>query len=270
MPSGARATVKRKVSSLSSFWRWLIARGLADSNPWRDQQLGKKKAGQRKGFDDDVLIKLLTGTYTDRYQVALFDLFRLALATGARSNELCSLQPQCMTRHSDGWWMTIEHGKTEAAQRIVPVHSCVDHIVKRRVAEGGKYLIDELEPGGPDRKRNWYFCKAFARYRKRVGVGARFSDFHALRKTFVAALEGADVQEPTVKLLIGHARNSMTFGVYSKGERVRLRETIDKLTYGDEVMRLLSAPLPDAHSLSPALVSHKHRRRDERKVLNRA
>ena len=53
-------------------------------------------------------------------------------------------------------------------------------------------------------------------------------------------MEGAGVSEPTVKLLIGHARTSLTFGHYSKGERVELRAAIDNLRYGDAVMEELS------------------------------
>ena len=37
-----RKTVQRYVSSLSSLWAWLEARGLAQDNPWLRQGVGKK------------------------------------------------------------------------------------------------------------------------------------------------------------------------------------------------------------------------------------
>ena len=248
IPSGrAKRTLKRKVSDLSQFWQWLITRGLAETNPWRDQLRNfKKTPANRKGLTDDELIKLLTGTYTEHYQSALYDLIRLALATGARQDELCALRPVDVDRHEDGLWLSIPEGKTEAAKRKVPLHSAVEGIVERRLAEGGEYLISGLTPGGPDKTRNWYLSKAYARYREKVGVTGRWRDFHALRKTFAEVMEGEGVQESTVALLIGHARHSMTFGVYSKGARVNLREVINKLTYAPEVMRLLSEPPPTA------------------------
>jgi hypothetical protein len=65
------------------------------------------------------------------------------------------------------------------------------------------------------------------------------SGFHALRNTFTEAMEAAEVPESTTKLLIGHKRASLTYGHYSKGERVKLRKTIEKLKYAPEVMRLI-------------------------------
>jgi hypothetical protein len=54
-------------------------------------------------------------------------------------------------------------------------------------------------------------------------------------------MEAAEVPESTTKLLIGHKRASLTFGHYSKGERVKLRKAIEKLKYPPEVMRLIRA-----------------------------
>ena len=60
--------------------------------------------------------------------------------------------------------------------------------------------------------------------------------FHSLRKTFTEAMEAAEVPETTIKLLIGHKRSSLTYGGYSKGERVKLRKVIRKLKYSHGVM----------------------------------
>jgi Domain of unknown function (DUF6538)/Phage integrase, N-terminal SAM-like domain len=38
----SRKTVKRYLSSLSSLWKWLMARGIANSNPWLGHGVGKK------------------------------------------------------------------------------------------------------------------------------------------------------------------------------------------------------------------------------------
>jgi hypothetical protein len=45
------------------------------------------------------------------------------------------------------------------------------------------------------------------------------------------------VPEPTVQLLVGHARHSLTYGRYSKGELVNLREAINQLRYSDDVAK---------------------------------
>jgi hypothetical protein len=52
-------------------------------------------------------------------------------------------------------------------------------------------------------------------------------------------MEAAGVPESTTKLIIGHKRPSLTYGHYSKGERVKLRDYINKLHYSRDVMRLI-------------------------------
>jgi hypothetical protein len=79
-----------------SLWRWLMARGVAGGNPWRGHDIGRKsKRGEtpRGGqWTDAGLKKLLTGTHTPQYTGTFHDLVRLALVTGARLDELCSLK----------------------------------------------------------------------------------------------------------------------------------------------------------------------------------
>jgi integrase len=260
----SRRTIKRIVSSLSAFWRWLVSRGQAQDNPWREHQLGHPKKGgyERRGFSDADLMKLLSGFYTERYGAVLHELIRLAVGTGARLDELCSLRSRDAEKREDGWWLTIIEGKTEAAERVIPVHSCMVPTVERLVAHQSAYLIDGLKPGGPDKKRSWYVSKAFRRYRERVGVVGPLRDFHALRNTFIEAMEAAEVPEPTVKLLVGHKRSSLTYGHYSKGTRVELRQAIEKLAYSAEVMQLLErAPPPrERPVLRRKSVASRHRK----------
>jgi integrase len=93
--------------------------------------------------------------------------------------------------------------------------------------------------GGPDNKRSWYVSKAYRRFRDEAGVSGRGEDFHALRHAFIEMMEGAEAAESTVKLLVGHKRTSMTYGHYSKGQRVKLRKVIGLLNYGPMVMKAL-------------------------------
>ena len=56
-------------------------------------------------------------------------------------------------------------------------------------------------------------------------------------------MEGAGVPVPIIQLLIGHSRKATmgTTAIYSKGERVNVRKTINKLHYSRAVMRLIAA-----------------------------
>lgn len=241
----SRKTAKRYVSSLSSLWIWLEARGLAEGNPWRGHNIGKgSKRGEtpnRKQWSDDALIKVLTGKYTPRYTTILHDLVRLALVTGARLDELCALKTHDVQRREDGWWISIREGKTKAAVRDVPVHNSAAHVLTRRCKGSHNYVFEGLVPGGPDNKRSWNVSKAFGHYTRTLNLGDQRQVFHSLRKTFTEAMEAAEVPESTTQIIVGHARPSLTYGHYSKGERVTVRESINKLHYASRVMRLIRA-----------------------------
>lgn len=156
---------------------------------------------------------------------------------------MCSLKRADVHRREDGYWLAITGGKTRAAKREIPLHPLAVDIIERRRDDNDEYLFAGLEPGGPDNKRSWYVSKAYGRFREQVGVSGDKEDFHALRNTFITCMEGRGVPESTVKLLVGHSRKgSMTYGHYSKGDRVPLREAIERLDYGTEVMKAIAAP----------------------------
>ena len=241
-----RKTAQRYVSSLSSLWSWLEARGLAQDNPWLRQGIGKKsKRGEtptRKQWTDEALVKVLSGTFTPRYNTILHDLMRLALVTGTRLDELCALKANDVHKREDGWWIEIQQGKTEAAVRKVPVHDSAVHVLERRKGSRG-FLFEGLVPGGPDKKRSWNVSKAFGHYTHTLDLKEERQTFHSLRNTFVEVMEGAEVPLSTIELIIGHARQSLALGGYSKGQRVQLREVINnKLHYAADVMRLIQTP----------------------------
>lgn len=243
----SRRTAGRYVSSLSSLWKWLQGRGFTEDNPWLGQGVSKKSgrgvATERNQWTNDALIKILTGSYTPRYTEIFRDLVKLALVTGARLDELCSLKVGDVQQREDGWWLIIREGKSKAALRDIPLHDSATHIVTRRLERAKTYLFEGLLPGGPDKKRSWHVSKAFGRYTSKLELGEQRQVFHALRNTFIEGMEGAEVLESTIKLIVGHARQSMTYGRYSKGQHVPLRAAINKLNYSSALMELIRTDL---------------------------
>jgi integrase len=203
--------------------------------------MGSKRgeAPKRRQWTDAALKTLLSGQYTPRYTAILHDLVRLALVTGARLDELCALRTTDVHKGEDGLWITIREGKTEAAVREVPIHDSAAHVLLRRRKTADGFVFEGLVPGGPDKKRSWSVSKAFGRYTKGLGLDEDRQVFHALRYTFMEMMEAAEVPASTTKLIVGHKRPSLTYGLYSKGERVKLRKHINKLSYGDDVMELI-------------------------------
>jgi integrase len=201
---------------------------------------------KRKPLSDDQLVSLLSGCYdTATYRQVLADLLRLALVTGCRLEELCALKKADVLKHKDGYWLTITEGKTAAAEREVPIHPSVNHVLdrRRRGRGDGKHLFGEITPGAYGR-RSHHVSKAYKRYREMVGVSERGQDFHALRGTFTAMMEGAGVPVHTIQLLIGHSRRATmgTTAIYTRGERVDLRKVINKVRYSPRVTRLIAHP----------------------------
>ncbi len=200
----------------------------------------KNKERKRRGLPDEAVLKLLTHSYaSQRYRQIMSDLLRLALLTGARIEELCALKYSNVHKREDGYWLEIEGGKTDAAKREVPLHPAGVSIVERRLKDKDNHLFAGLTPGGPDHKRSWHVSKAYGRFREDAGVAKRGQDFHALRNTFISCMEGLEVPESTTKLIVGHARGSMTYGLYSQGQRVDLRRVIGMLDYGAEIMEAI-------------------------------
>jgi integrase len=253
----SRRTLERYISSLSSFWRWMLRRGHIETevNPWLGHGLASKKGKKptHRALPDEAVLKLLTARYIisgqraeRRYETVLPDVVRIALATGMRLGEICELEAGDVEKREDGYWFNLGEGKTEAAERSVPVHPCIVPIVERRLKDKDRYLIANLVRGGRDKRRGHHVSKAFGRFRKHAGVKERWQDMHALRHTFTSCIEGHDVLESTTKLLIGHSRGSLTYGHYSRGDRVNLRAAMDKLDYGRAIMEAIANAAPSS------------------------
>lgn len=68
--------------------------------------------------------------------------------------------------------------------------------------------------------------------RKAEGFNGRDKVFHSIRNTVVTMLEEAQVPEATVAAITGHRYPTITFGLYSGGVSLAVKqEALDKLNY---------------------------------------
>lgn len=73
--------------------------------------------------------------------------------------------------------------------------------------------------------------KRFGRLRTAQGFDGRYV-FHSIRKTVVTILEQATVPEGVVADIVGHEKQTMTYGLYSGGTSLdNKRDAIEKLAY---------------------------------------
>lgn len=243
MASGdTQKTVNRKISSLSSMWRWLAKRGFVETNPWTGQgtfsSRAKRSSSGKRAYTAEELHKLLKAAPEEivgpRYGAILFDLLRLGLLTGCRISELCDIRTEDVLISQLAF--RIPDGKTENARRIMPVHRHGWPIIKRRlISTSDGWLFSGLTPAGPDAKRSWIVVKRFATFRQAVLGNDKAVDFHSLRRTFATYLERAStrtlaVNTSTIAELMGHVKPTLALAVYSSGlVPAQLRAAIDAL-----------------------------------------
>ena len=224
-PGSNRMTINRKLSAVSSYWRWLEKRGHVEANPWLRQSLPKvRKAPEdrERPFTHEEVRNLLDGPAGPE----MADAMRVALFTGARLEAIYSLTVGACR----GGWFVIPPQKKEPGARRVPIHPEIVEVVARR-CEGkraGDFLFHEPGPARVGRERSMMLSKRFRTYReradvnvtdKREGVRRDLVNFHSFRRTFSTLAEQAGQPPHIISAVIGHkeGRAGMTLGTYSGG-----------------------------------------------------
>jgi integrase len=230
------ATANSLVSSLGTYWKWMVKRGLANANPWNEQQRKPRvqEGAQVRAFTDDEAKALLTGaTY-----LTLQDLMRIAALSGMRINEICSLRVDDVV----GEVFNVRDSKTKAGIRRVPIHSDLKALVARRAdgKVGSAYLIEELKaPESRSKERSAKASERFTAYRRDLGVdereeGQRVSNvnFHSWRHWFTTKALQAGQPPHLVSAVVGHeaGRSTMTLKVYDSGaSEAQLRAVVESV-----------------------------------------
>lgn len=202
------ATVNKKISALSSFWKYLRRRGVIEANPW-DGQSVHVEPNEKRPYDWSEVRRLMQ---SDKLTPLLRDAITLALFTGARLEDVARLHVDDL---EDGG-IHIRKGKTRNNARWVPLCGPLLEIVSRRATKGG-YILHELSDGPWD-KRSASLSKKYGRLRDHVfgkGMGAQI-DAHSFRRTYGWAAEQIADSIMHARLL-GHAAPTLGTSRYSAG-----------------------------------------------------
>lgn len=245
----APKTTQDTLSDLSAFFRWCVDRGRTGTNPFeglsrtvRGTQRGTREKAQskRREWMQDELQALL-GSVSPASSIWVMSV--LALYTGMRANEIAETRIEDV--HSTH--IHIPEGKTESSVRDVPLHPVIRPLVASLKAEAAEaaakakkgqdsgYLVPNLNRGGEDNKRSHCFSKAFGYHvRRKLGITDTGLVFHSLRKNFSRALEEAGVSENQAQQIVGHKKQSLTYGLYSQGVSLeKLQLAVEKVSYGE-------------------------------------
>lgn len=234
-------TIRDDVAHLGAFFNWLVKRGQLESNPFAGMTatVVASKRGSESGkrpFSPAELLRIFQGLPTGD---PMWPLCALAAYTGMRREEVTLLRVSDV----EGDTLRVRQGKTVAAVRSVPIHPVIAGLVASLVANTDDgFLIPGLRTGGADAKRGHLIGSRFSYALRRppLSIEDPRADFHSFRRSFMTACEEAEVPESTVKLLVGHERQSLTYGGYSGDVSDAVKaKAVATVSYGKEVDQLV-------------------------------
>ena len=222
-------TGNKRLSGLRTYWRWLVRQGYSAGNPWLGKSLPKvrgRSEDKERPFTDEEVTILINGAADE----TMLDLMKVAALSGMRLEEIY----QVKSRHCREGVFRVVGGKTEAAERDVPVHPQLEEIVARRLKgktdEG--YLFEDATKGWDD-VRSGYASKRFAAYRKKLGIdeqreGKRRSlvNFHSFRRWFITKADQAGMRKEDIERVVGHKVEGESLGLYSSGITLEQRRRV--------------------------------------------
>lgn len=149
----------------------------------------------------------------------------IGLFTGARLNEICQLDITDIQEDNGKWVFNItDEGdnkkriKADASKRKVPIHTelirlgLLDFVEARSSKPRLFYDYSYNSNGGYGRNLGRWFNETT--FLPKLGIKAPGVVFHCLRHTMVTRLGQADVPEPIIQCIVGHARKGVTQEVY--------------------------------------------------------
>jgi len=208
-------TLKRYANHFAGLWKWAKGRGEVTG----DNLFGGlvKHSRRRKGntYQPFTMSELTALFDPPPKSTWLWEVAVVALYSGMRANEICSLTWENIVTDDGVLCFDIVAAKSDAGVRRVPIHSALGWLPARR-PEGDQtgLLWPNLKPGGLDANHAVYYSKAFGTWSTARGITGEGRVFHSFRKNAVECMERAGVPETSAALIVGHERTGMTYGTY--------------------------------------------------------
>jgi len=263
LPVLGSTSVNKYLAYFGSLFGWASRNNYREDNPFKGIRVRarKKKHNRRNHFGkaemDKIISNLGDGTKNKLVKHNTYYWGTLiAVYTGARRNEIASLLPDDIKQDevSGIWYFDItdeeesKQLKTEAAKRIVPIHSkLIDLGFLEYVEEARKAIAERpTVKGHPTRllydltytdhekwgrKLGRWFNE---KYLVALGLKTEKKSLHSLRHSFITNLSAAGVEFPHIKAIVGHEAGTVTDQTYAHFEIEHLpvfRDAIEMLEY---------------------------------------
>jgi len=221
-------SMARVISSLKSFYRFLVLDGILKKNPAVNLSSPKTWLALPKFLTVKEVESLLSQPEEENVRgIRDKAMLELLYATGLRASELVSLKIKDLNME-DGFLLCLGKGGKE---RLVPIgESAVEAVQKYRdearpklLKQTSEFLFVTQRGGAFTRQGFWKLLKGYAR---KAGLDLKISP-HILRHSFATHLleRGADLR--SVQLMLGHSQITTT-QIYTHVSRKRLRRVYDK------------------------------------------
>jgi integrase len=213
-PTRITGRTQRRIWSQVNHWLdWCVYEGELDTNPFTSVRFEAKvrQASYAVPTDDEVRAML------DLDDPVIGNVLLVCLLSGMRAGEAAGLlREDLVPKGNLGTFFHVRPNslrqlKTEAADRLVPVHADLEPVLSQLPSSGP--LFPELKVND--------ITKGFSKVRQALGIDRPGLVFHSTRKWFITQCERTGVPEHFTASLVGHASarsgNGITYSIYSAG-----------------------------------------------------
>jgi|GEM_PF-2907123 len=227
-------TINKLISSYRQLWEFLRKKGIInengqDLNPWDRQQVKTKK--NTKDSEDTLpynkveLKKLSKANLPAPFD----DIWRVALYTGLRREELCRIETKDIKELGDEgiFYFEVRGTKTAAASRKMVLHpDIVGRVLKRVKDSPNGRLWWELKTTRKDGMLGDTMAKGYKRSVKDLKLNREKTRFASFRSNFATALKQAETYQPYLMELMGHKNSELAFSRYGLEGGIKARYAV--------------------------------------------
>ena len=217
----ANGTIRNYLSGIRGYWEWMLAHEIVSgANPFAGHRQKKAKKSDRTGFKTADLPLLIAEAGGDK---PLQNLIEIAMYTGARRESICGLVVSEIEK-ADGIECFHFHDKTDAGNRLVPIHSKLEPLIAELMKNPDKdgFLFHGLAPNKWG-NRSDAIGKRFSKIKTKMGFGKELA-FHSIRHTVSNLFLNAKVEEFIAADILGHEKPTITYGLYGGISEVKLKQ----------------------------------------------
>ncbi len=203
----SNSTIRKWVSAYRSFWDYYDK----DTSVWRNHKIPRTRVLPKRAWTRNEIQRIFDELETQNHWLS--HVVKIAAYTGARRGAICSLEyrPKDKT-------ILFKAQKSEAKDRIIPAHP---------------EILESLDYWAANQRSEGSVTNRFTEFKKSLEYGQE-TDFHSFRRTFCTELENLGCPEAVTADIVGHKKQTITYGLYSGGSSIELmRSWIEKLSYFD-------------------------------------